>query len=239
MCTSPEIASDTIRFTDKELHTLSKIIHNSLFKVHDGLKKLMEYFNKMVGVLCDLNLPVNWITPYGLVLHQKYVTFKNYDVTNYVMSKRQKITLRKPQDPIKISRQKQIQAFIPNFVHSMDGSNIALLINECKDKYTFNFACIHDCFATTANHAELLSHLVKQSFITIYGDGEFIKRFHNIILTRIESNYTDDLREDEQGHYVVVEDAKGNPKVHRIPNVLEIVAFDLKNELKKSEYFIN
>jgi len=50
---------------------------------------------------------------------------------------------------------KQVQAFIPNFVHSMDGSNIVLLIELCrKDGRRFNFASIHDCFATHANDTE-------------------------------------------------------------------------------------
>ena len=114
VCTNTEIAPDTIRFTDKELNYLSKIIHNSLFKVHDGLKKLMEYYNQIVGVLTDLNLPLNWITPYGLLIHQRYAEMTNYDVNNYVMSKRQKFGLKKPKEG-SIKKSKQIQSFIPKF----------------------------------------------------------------------------------------------------------------------------
>lgn len=113
------------------------------------------------------------------------------------------------------------------------------MVDEIKDKFSLNFACIHDCFATHANDTALLAQLVKQSFITIYGDGEFLKRFHQIILSRIESNYNEGLCEDDNGHYVIIENEAGKPSIHRIPNVLTVTAFDLKNELKKSEYFIN
>ena len=151
--------------TPKNIFLLSKIIYDSLFKIHPNLRTLMTYFNSIVEVLCVLDLPVNWVTPYGLVIQQKYNKFTKYDETTYVASKRYKIVLREA-DINSINKKKQIQAFIPNFVHSMDGSNIVLLINKIKEEgRKIEFASIHDCFATHANDTAWLSWYVKKCFI--------------------------------------------------------------------------
>ena len=69
----------------------------------------------------------------------------------------------------------------------MDASNIVLLVKRIKQDFNFNVVTIHDCFG--ANYAELLSHLVKESFIDIYGNKDCIDKFHSHMLNNIEAVY--------------------------------------------------
>lgn len=202
----------------------------------------MEYFNSIVKVLCELDLPVNWVTPYGLVIQQKYNKFTKYNETTYVASKRYKLVLRKA-DTTSISKQKQIQAFIPNFVHSMDGSNIVLLIKTLRDEgRKINFASIHDCFATHANDTAWLSWYVKQSFIRIYSDSSTSSTgFHDTIQMRIHAKYGLDAHyEGNVLSYVMVDNGTDIPDRIDIPKPL-LVNNDNKifKEILDSEYFIN
>nr|AAD31445.1 RNA polymerase [Neurospora intermedia] len=242
VCIDSDIAPKDVVFTQKNILLWSKIIYNSLFKIHPNLNTLMVYFNSIVKVLCELDLPVNWVTPYGLVIQQKYNKFTKYNETTYVASKRYKLVLRKA-DTTSISKQKQIQAFIPNFVHSMDGSNIVLLIKTIRDEgRKINFASIHDCFATHANDTAWLSWYVKQSFIRIYSDSSFLRRFHNYIQLRIQAKYGEDAHFDKDGvlTHVTIDNGTDIPDRIDIPKPL-VVNKDNKiyKEILHSEYFIN
>ena len=59
VCIDSDIAPENVVFTQKNIFLLSKIIYDSLFKIHPNLRTLMSYFNSIVEVLCVLDLPIN------------------------------------------------------------------------------------------------------------------------------------------------------------------------------------
>ena len=183
-----------VNLTYKDIWKLSSIIYNILFKSHPVLNEIMEYFKEMVMLLNKLKLPIQWITPYGVLITQKYATFTKYDITSSMSGKRKKITLSKyklDNDNKEIINEiKQVNSFIPNFIHSMDASNIVILVKKVTElNLNLNIITIHDCFGIHANQAELLSYLVKESFISIYGKKDCINKFHSISLEMIKSTY--------------------------------------------------
>jgi len=118
----------------------------------------------------------------------------------------------------------------------MDGSNIVLLVERIKKKHpNMVFASIHDCFATQANTAPLLSYLVKESFISIYGSDKFIKNFHEYILYIIKKIY------DIENNHVIYPKGGGKIDILEIPKtpLLKEGMLNLKDQLLKSQYFIN
>lgn len=149
-----------------------------------------------------------------------------------MQGKRRKITLSKykldtTNNPF-INKDKQVNSFIPNFIHSMDASNIVLLIKRAND-FNFNIVTIHDCFGVHANHAELLSYLVKECFISIYGDKDSINKFHSLTLENIKASYK--VYENK------VIDKNGN--ILEIPEKPVLGDMDLKSQMLDSKYFIN
>jgi hypothetical protein len=222
-----------VSLTYKDLYKLSEIIYNCLFKIHPVLENIMEYFHNIVKLLNDLELPVQWITPYGLEITQKYAKYTKYDITTKVYGKRSKIVLRKAvinkNGEVSMNCVKQINSFIPNFIHSMDGSNIVLLLNNIKKKYSFDVITIHDCFGVQANYCEILSQLVKESFILIYGDKKCIENFHNHIIENIKAVYK------VYDNIVINKDGKE----FKLPQKPIIGEMDLKAQLSESKYFIN
>jgi len=150
-----------------------------------------------------------------------------------MQGKRLKVTLRK----IKIDKNnepyinsiKQINSFIPNFIHSMDASHIVILMKKIISKYNFEIITIHDCFGVHPNHAELLSYLVKESFISIYGDKNCIDKFHSHILNNIGAVF--EIVNDQ------VVDVNGY--IHKIPEKPNLGDMNLKLQLLESKYFIN
>lgn len=222
-----------VNLTYKDLYVLSTIIYNTLFKSHPTLNNIMVYFQNMVKLINDLNLTIQWITPYGLVINQRYSKFTKYDITSVIQGSRKKITLKKYElgannEPV-INKNKQINSFIPNFIHSMDATNIVLLIKRVNHDFKFDIVTIHDCFGVHSNNVELLSYLVKESFISIYGNKDSIDKFHSHMLENIKAVYT--------VYEGVVIDEKG--KAFNIPEKPVLGEMDLRAELIESKYFIN
>jgi len=218
-----------------DIYQLSLIIYNSLFEMHPSLNNIMIYYHQIVELYNTLNIAIRWITPSGLTLDQKYLKFTKYDITNSVFKKRYKITLRKPEvknNSHVINYNKQINAFVPNFIHSMDGSNIVLLLKSMQDKENIDVATIHDCFGSQANHADMLARLVKESFISMYGDDCFIDRLHSYMLLTLKN-----LFKVKDGKVIVEKDDEILELP--IPSKPEVGKLDLVNQLRNSQYFIS
>jgi DNA-directed RNA polymerase len=78
-------------------------------------------------------------------------------------------------------------AFMPNFIHSMDATNIQILIQnyKAKKKESMNLLTIHDCFATTPNYIEELNKEVRLAFFIIYFKTDYIRSVHENFLYKI------------------------------------------------------
>lgn len=218
-----------------DIYKLSLIIYNSLFEIHPSLNNIMNYYHQIVELYNTLNIAIRWITPSGLTLEQKYLKFTRYDITNSIFKKRYKIVLRKPEVknnfPV-INYNKQINSFVPNFIHSMDGSNIVLLLKSMQHKHPIDVATIHDCFGSQANHADMLARLVKESFISMYGDNCFIEKLHSYMVLSLRN-----LFKVKDGKVLV----EKNDEILElpIPNKPEVGKLDLANQLRKSQYFVS
>lgn len=77
-------------------------------------------------------------------------------------------------------------AFMPNLIHSMDATNIQLLIKIFTDKNkTMNLLTTHDCFATTPNYMYDLNKEIRLAFLMIYFKDDYIKSVHENFIKQI------------------------------------------------------
>ena len=70
----------------------------------------------------------------------------------------------------------------PNFTHSMDGSHMAIII----DNWESSFAAVHDAFATHASDVADLVALTKECFIVMYDQENFYDYIEEAILSDSE-----------------------------------------------------
>lgn len=115
-----DISMGDVLLNSSNIYKLGEIIYNSLFEIHPRLEELMTYFKAIVKLLNRLDLSINWITPSGLMLQQKYIKFTKYEIFNTSHKRKVvKVTLQKPKlvgDKHVINTHKQINSFIPNFI---------------------------------------------------------------------------------------------------------------------------
>jgi DNA-directed RNA polymerase len=86
-------------------------------------------------------------------------------------------------DKSTINKSKQINALMPNLVHSLDSSALFLLYDVFKNTDRIsgkvNFYSIHDCFGVSATEIYILINLLRSVYIQLYSDNRYIETFDN------------------------------------------------------------
>ena len=169
----------------KDFGELTKVIYEVLTKDIPSLKNLTNYFKEIITVLNNLNLPVTWTTPAGIKIKYQQIKFDSIITKNKIINISKPITISIPTN--KIDKIKMIRSFMPNFIHSLDASNVHLLLNYVIESDQIPVYTVHDCFASTANNMSILEYNVKKAFINIYFNEEgFLLKSHNRIISQIK-----------------------------------------------------
>ena len=123
--------------------------------------------------------PVIWTTPLKLPVVQPYRVTKGQQIRTNLQS----IMLAQPSVADSVNKKKQLQAFPPNFIHSLDATHMilsALKANEAG----LSFSAVHDSFWTHAADIQTLNVLLRDAFIRMHSDdiigrlaAEFNKRY--------------------------------------------------------------
>jgi len=109
---------------------------------------------------------VVWTTPLRLPVVQPY----REENKRRIDTRLQEIQLRDPQLWHPVSRKKQLQAFPPNFIHSLDATHMLLSALKSKERGLM-FASVHDSFWTHACDVDELSWVLRDAFIEMHQDN--------------------------------------------------------------------
>jgi len=155
--------------------------------------------------MIKLEIPLSWFTPVGLKLTQHYLKSKINKISISMGSKNKTLVLREFED--EINNRKQIQAIIPNIIHSLDANHLIKIINSVNRgqegaRYNKNYLKyiipVHVCFGTHPNQLGLLEEIVKREFIWIYSNVKFLVKFHNKIIKNIKDNNLKFINKDNK-----------------------------------------
>jgi DNA-directed RNA polymerase len=226
-----------------DIELLVKSIENIIYVKYPKIKELNVYLRKIVVILNKLNLPVFWKLPTGLVVSQNYLVkkFKKVEPFTYLPNSITITTTIKGS----IDKNKQITAFMPNLVHSLDSTALCLLyssfnISIMKEKGdNVNFYSVHDCYGVTAKYAELLINILRSIYIKMYSDEIFfIKNFDEDIINFIISSYGVEKCSYNSKERILIVDFK-EYKLPQISNLIEPNDKIAYEKLSKAQYFIN
>lgn len=107
-----------------------------------------------------------WTTPLRLPVVQPY----RRGGTRTISTALQDLNLVIPERSDPVNRRKQLQAFPPNFIHSLDASHMLLSALEC-DAKGLSFAAVHDSFWTHAADVDVMNSALRDSFIRIHKEN--------------------------------------------------------------------
>lgn len=140
--------------------------------------------------ISDFKSSVVWTTPLKLPVVQPYRASQQREIKTSL----QNLTLReaRPSDPI--AKRKQLQAFPPNFVHSLDATHMLLSALKC-DELGLTFAAVHDSYWTHAADIPVMNRVLRDCFVSMHEEdiigrlaAEFRVRYKDSM--RLTSVYT-------------------------------------------------
>ena len=161
-----------------------------------------------------LDLPIYWETPSNMTISMSNRKMTSKQFKTNLIKKAKPISILVPTDQIDYRHIKT--GFMPNFIHSLDASNIHLLIKNIEEVKlnNINLYTIHDCFASDCYNIAIIELLVKYSFIQLYFQKDYLEFVHNSFLKQIES-YTQIFEEENTSNkyiYVPKKDTQKSTK---------------------------
>ena len=124
-----------------------------------------------------------WTTPLRMPVVQPY----RKSSTRMISTCLQDLILTATEGDDPVNRRKQLQAFPPNFIHSLDASHMMLSALEC-DAMGLTFAAVHDSFWTHAAEVDSMNGVIRDAFIRIHQEdvigrlkSEFDARYRGCI----------------------------------------------------------
>jgi DNA-directed RNA polymerase, mitochondrial len=128
-----------------------------------GAKCTMNWLTSCARLITQHGYPVAWISPIGLPAVQPYRQKK----TARVLTLAQTVTLQIVNDDLPIHKSRQVTAFPPNFIHSLDSSHMLLTALEM-DRRRLTFSAVHDSFWTHACDVDEMNGALRDTFVDLY-----------------------------------------------------------------------
>ena len=133
--------------------------------------------------MTDFKTSVIWTTPLKMPVVQPY----RKKSAKRVDTSLQKITIMDRSVANPIDKVKQLQAFPPNFIHSLDATHMYLTALKC-DEAGLTFAAIHDSFWTHAGDVHAMNGIIREAFIRMHSEdiisrlaAEFNARYNGYV----------------------------------------------------------
>ena len=109
---------------------------------------------------------VTWTTPLKLPVIQPYrdAKLKRIDTPSQSMS------ISSPSFHDGIHKRKQLQAFPPNFIHSLDATHMMLSAVKCREN-GLTFSAVHDSFWTHAADVDQMNEILREEFVRMHSEN--------------------------------------------------------------------
>ncbi|KAI5785512.1 hypothetical protein DFH27DRAFT_575857 [Peziza echinospora] len=121
---------------------------------------------------------VVWTTPLGLPVVQPY----RQKATQLIPTHLQNLFISDPNIIDQVNSRKQLTAFPPNYIHSLDATHMLLSALECH-KQGLTFAAVHDSFWTHPGDVDTLNRILRDAFINLHS-SDLITKLHQEFQTR-------------------------------------------------------
>lgn len=221
-----------VLLNDTELLKLANIINQNIFNRYNSLKSIYLFLTQLTKCMLLAEIPVTWGTPLGLEITQHYNSSRIRKISINFLGKNKTTVLREWTKDL--DKRKQLQAIIPNIIHSFDASHLIQVISQWdKDKYILP---IHDCFGTHPNDMFNLSQIIKREFVRIYADYKFIEELRKHFINDLKK-YRIETIEKNGKEYIKIK-RKNRNEILEIPQLPEKGTLNIQDVLE-SNYIIS
>jgi DNA-directed RNA polymerase len=145
---------------------LGDLLWDSIETLLTRPKKLMDWFQEVAHMLAEQDEPLTWIAPSGFRVSQDYRKQVSRKVATWLHGSLTAVRFKDSTD--ELDTRKQRNGASPNVVHSLDAAGLVLTTNEAHRRGVYDFAMIHDSFATHSNNCDALASSIRDSFAEMF-----------------------------------------------------------------------
>jgi len=154
---------------------LAKLIYEAIGEVVVSAREGMDWLQECARVLSREDRPIYWTVPTGFIIKQKYLKPVVKQIKTVINGKLASLYSAHG-DTGKLDKYRQTNGIAPNFIHSYDACH---LMKTVISAYTDiqSFSVVHDSFGTHACNMELLSEVLRKTFIKLYNKNDVLQNF--------------------------------------------------------------
>ncbi|KAK9474234.1 uncharacterized protein V1510DRAFT_412798 [Dipodascopsis tothii] len=156
---------------------------------------------------------VIWTTPLGLPVVQPY----RASVRKQVATMLQTVYISDPYNIHPVNGRKQMAAFPPNYVHSLDATHMLLSAIACGEQ-NLTFAAVHDSYWTHAADVDTMSAILRDAFI----------KLHEVDLI---AKLKEEFEERYRGHMHAILIKRNSPEAVKISAMRKALKAKLKRDV--------
>lgn len=161
---------------------LGGLVWEAVGEVVVAARAAMDWLQQVASIVSKDNLPINWVTPAGLLVQQAYRVSDMKDVETTFNKTRIRIKLDKSNGVGKIDKRRQASGISPNWVHSLDASHLMRTIERANAAGVTSFSMIHDSYGTHAANTGALAAFLREEFVRMYAEVDVLSVFRDALL---------------------------------------------------------
>ena len=189
------------------------------------MEALKDYIGRVVLICARINMPVPWTLPSGAIISESYLKSKELKIRPFGFVNGT-YTFRVPVDsnsPQLYDLVKQRNSTMPNLIHSLDATSIALIYEQLKAFDIHKIYTIHDCFVTTANNVDKLVGFVKGAYTSMYSDTAYLENFDKHVKSCIEQRLGRDCFSKDYKYITYLDSNTNRVTTKRYPQISNVI----------------
>ena len=177
-----------IEIDKDELTQTVQAVREAMHEIVPGPMSVMKWIEIEVAKRIKSGVEVlSWVTPSGFVVNQKLMKRETQTIRLQLLG-RCELEIAKDADEVSITRHKAATA--PNLIHSLDAS----LLHLSATRFDAPIALIHDSVLCRATDMSILSSLVRETYMTLFANTNYLKVFASQIGADTEPPIIGDLK---------------------------------------------
>ena len=175
-----------------ELTQAVKAVREAMDTIVPGPMAVMKWIESEVSSIVRAGLKkgvviLEWETPSGFIVHQRLMKRNTQQLRLQLLGNCKINITTEDDEQVSVVRHKAATA--PNLIHSLDAS----LLQMASEKFNAPIATIHDSVLTRATDMTRLSSLVRETYMNLFSNNNYLKDFAASIGAKTEPPIIGDL----------------------------------------------
>jgi len=158
----------------KETSYLANIMWVIIEDTVSSARVAMDYIRDVADLASKHKKMLSWETQTGFPVLQDYPSQKMKRVRTHINGVLIKPAVLEP-DKTSIDSKRQRNGSSPNFIHSLDATNLSKTIHSCIKSEIKDFMVIHDQVGTHACNMEYLNKMLRETFVEMYSSRDVLE----------------------------------------------------------------